>query len=69
VTRKQRRKTAARRTLRRRLTAVTRRQRRKPVAVLTARNAPSARLLALTPTARTASTRDSARRTARNNRL
>lgn len=69
MTRKQRRKTAARRTLRRRLTAATRRRKRRLAVRQTARNAPSARLHAAILTARTASTKVSARRTARNNRL
>jgi phosphoribosylcarboxyaminoimidazole (NCAIR) mutase len=67
--RRLKRKTAARRMLRRKLTAARRMPRRKPVAVLTARNVQNARLLALTPTARTAPTKDSARRTAKNNAL
>jgi hypothetical protein len=61
--------TAAKRTLKRKLTAARRMQRRKPVAALTARNVQNARPLALTLTAKTAPTKDSARRTARNNAL
>jgi hypothetical protein len=63
------RKNAATRKKLKRKTAARRMLRRKPVAALTARNVQNARPLALTPTARTAPTKDSARRTARNNAL
>ena len=76
ATKKLRRRIAVRRRLKRKLTAARRRLRRKTAArrrlrrlavVQTARNVRNARLLVAIPTARTANTKDSVRRTARNN--